>query len=612
METQVHPFKKYTDRYGRTILEKKIVVYFRDGEILLKGFAKKQVGKAEDNKSEFNALEIEEVPGGWHKRKEYDFFYTPNTQNIISIINAKKYNNAIGFSDSFCIFLDRKIKEAEELDAGINEVKDLTLDDEEKIKNLPDLYVKRVPDFLHQKIASRFAYYLPQCGLLEEQGLGKTKTAIETFIAKKDKGLVDRCLVLGPLSVINRNGWGKQIKQYAPEGTSQVFLRGAREDKISIINGDHSEFDFYLGNYEGILNILDELLSWVDDRTMIILDESSKIKNFHAIRTRACIELGKLTKYKMILTGTPITNNAHEIFSQFYFLDGGDTFGSSYEKFLLNYFKKEGFKYFASKRMLESIHTQIFNKSVRFTKEVLKDLPDKIYQIREVQMTPVQKKYYETILIQEMIRLESLESVTAQNVLVTILRLQQITSGFLAPQDLDGNKLMNKPIEGPNPKLNELMDIMDELGESQVIVWTRFRFDIENIARELKKKGISYITYVGGMNELQREEAEKSFTDKRVRVFLSIPSAGGYGMNLQCANYEVYYSNDYSLQNRLQSEDRAHRSGQTKNVTIIDLVCKDTIDYKVLDVLLEKKEVADIVTGDTWKDFLVVKDEEDC
>jgi hypothetical protein len=113
---------------------------------------------------------------------------------------------------------------------------------------------------------------------LEEQGLGKTKTAIETFAAKKEAGLVDRCLVVGPLSVINKNGWGKQIKQFAPEDYHAIFVRGSQEEKVEILSGAHSSYDFYLINYEGLTNVLDELLVWVDDRTMVILDESVRLK----------------------------------------------------------------------------------------------------------------------------------------------------------------------------------------------------------------------------------------------------------------------------------------------------------------------------------------------
>lgn len=405
-EALEHPF----DRFGRKILEKKIALTFYDNEIVLRGALKKALGSKEQNnyREEFVALDRDDVPYGWNRQKEFDYYYTPNSQNIISILRAKSANPKITFTESFAIFINKKIKQAQSMKEGFDKVKGLTLNDEEAIKSLPDLCEKRIPDFLHQKIASYYGANLNQCGLLEEQGLGKTKTAIETFVVKKEAGLVDRLLVVGPLSVINRNGWGKQIRAYAPEDYDYIFVRGTQEEKIEILSGAKAEYDIYLVNYEGMFNIQDEILSWVDDRTMIVLDESSKIKNFYANRTKLCIELGKLTEHKMILTGTPITQNAHDIFAQFYFLDGGDTFGTSYEHFLTKFFKKVGFKYFASKVQLQLIHDLIFEKSVRFTKDVLKDLPEKTYQVREVEMTPLQEKFYHAILKQEMIKLAAL------------------------------------------------------------------------------------------------------------------------------------------------------------------------------------------------------------
>lgn len=627
VDVSKHPF---VDRFGRKIIDQSFMFSFKDGEIVLRAWIKKAIGTKEDNnyKEEFVSAAVEDVPHGWHHRKDTDFFYTANKQNLITIIYAKLANPKLKFTDSMCIYVRRKLNESKEMAEGFDRVKHLTLSDEEAIKALPDLTEKRTPDFLHQKIACQYAYYLPQCGILEEQGLGKTKTAIETFVAKKEAGLVDKCLVMGPLSVINRNGWGRQIKAYAPEDYTKIFVRGTKEEKQNILSGNMPEYDFYLINYEGLDNVMDELLSWVDDRTMLVADESSKIKNFYAKRTKHVIALGQLTTHKLILTGTPITQNAYDIFSQFYFLDNGDSFGTSYERFLERYFKKVGFKYVASIQSLSEIHDIIFDKSIRFTKDVLTDLPPKTYSIREVIMGKKQAEFYQAILKQEMIRLANLERLDANNVLTTILRLQQITSGFIKPYDQNRNILAERaitdmqvddegvlqPIETKNPKLDELMDILEEIGEAPAVIWTRFKYDVRVIAEELRKEGISFTTYIGGMNERQREQAEARFLDGSVRIFLSIPSAGGFGMNLQRASYSIYYCNDYSLQNRLQSEDRVHRMGQKGNVSIIDICCKGTIDMQVLDVLLNKKEIADMVTGDTWRNFLQYNpdDDEDC
>ena len=605
----VEIFNPYSrDKFGREIIERKIVFYFKDNEIQAHGWVKKRYNRNDKEEIQYLAFDNWDVPYGWTRRKEYFYYYAPNSTNLISILRFKSEHKDYAFlSDSFCMYAKNKIDEALEQEEGFKQIEGLSLKDLEKIKALPDLYAKVIPDFAHQKIASRYGYYLKESALLEEQGLGKTKTAIETFLAKKELGKVDRCLVIGPLSVINNKGWGKQIKTFAPD-SSYTFIRGTKAEKIQTLDDEDGQYDFYLANYEGLLTIEDEILLWVDDRTMVILDESSKIKNYYALRTKLCLEIGKLAEYKMLLTGTPVTQNAYDIFSQWYFLDCGDSFGQSYEAFLKRYFNAVGFKKVAKWGALEQIADIMKRKAIRFTKEeALPDLPDKTYQIREVEMSPLQRQYYNAILQREMIRLAELEKVDAQNILVTILRLQQITSGYISPKDSNDVKLEPRPIEGTNTKINELEDLLEEIGDKPIVIWTRFKFDVQNIANLCKRMNRSFVEYVGGMTEKMREETESDFQNGKANIFISIPSAGGYGMNLQRASYAIYYSNDYSLQNRLQSEDRIHRIGQKNNCTIIDLVCNNSIDYNVLTVLQSKKQIADVVTGD-WKKFLTTDD----
>ena len=595
-----------TDRFGRIIIERKVIVYFRDNEIQVRAWAKKLV----DNKEIFQVLEDHLVPEGWSHRRDKDFFYQANTQNLINIFTYKQNNSFCGFADSFCIFANKKIKEAIEQNDAFDQIKDLSLSDEEKIKALPDLMPKAVPDFLHQKIASRYACLLPCAGLLEEQGLGKTKSAIEAYLFKKERNLVDRCLVIGPLSVINMKGWGDQIKAYAPKA-SFVFIRGNQERKQEILEGRDGYYDFYLINYEGTINVLNDLLSWVDDRTMVILDESLKIKNYYAARTKACLKIAPLTQHKMVLNGTPSTQGAWDVFSQMYFLDCGDTFGQSYDNFLKKYFNKDGYKLEPKRNAPEMISDAIMKKSIRFTKkEALPGLPDKTYQIREVTLSPKQIQYYNLILKEEIVRLSELERVDAQNILVTILRLQQITSGWIVAKDDNDVALPAREIEpNHNAKINALAELLDNLGDQPAVIWSRFRWDVFNIAKMLDRRGSKYVTFVGGMNEKQREESQRRFMEGEAQYFISIPSAGGFGMNLQRASYAIYYSNDYSLGNRLQSEDRIHRIGQKNACTIIDMVASSdglagtSIDMSVLDALQAKKDMADLVSGD-WKKFL--------
>lgn len=614
------------DRYDRKIIESKCHVDLKDNQIIFHGYIKKW--DQYKNSEIFDFFPPNDVPKGWVRRKEHQYFYTANDYNICNILDYRaRRNRDCKFTPAFCIYLKEELDEEKKTNKALAIVKTLDLTEQNKktIEAMPDPYEKPFKDFLHQKIASQWAWHLSSVGLLEEQGLGKTKTAIETYMAKKGildtddlnkTDLVDRCLVIAPLSVLGEMGWIKQIKQWGAGRATYILLRGNQTEKLAILNGVYGDFDFYLTNYEGLLNIEEEILEWVDDRTYVIVDETSKIKNFAAKRTKIVIKIGQRTNYKMCLTGTPITQGAQDVFSQWLFLDKGSTFGSSQDRFLERYFNKIGWKWHPrggkNGWALKEISELMFNRAVRFTKDQALDLPPKTYQLRGATMTPLQTEWYNKILQQEIIKLENMERVTAQNILVMILRMQQITSGFISPQDQEGNPTGIKNIDNVNPKLHALEEIMDELGEAPVVIWSRFKYDVEMICGLLKRKDITYVKYVGGMNELQRSEAERMFVEGEAQCFVSIPAAGGMGMNLQRASYAIYYSNDYSLQNRLQSEDRVHRIGQVNKVTIIDILAVThgggyTIDMTVKAALSEKKSVADIVTRDQLTAFLTAR-----
>ena len=575
--------------------ERKSIAQYRDDQVIFKGFIKYKQHASDE--IVYDYYPPNEVPQGYYKRKEYEYFYQPNVTTLISFLRYKAHNKTFGLGASFCVWAKNKIDATKSYSEAIDKVKDISIVDVDKVKALPDLATLRVPDRLHQKITSYWGYNLPHSCIFNEQGLGKTKSAIDIYDYKKSKYLVNRCLIIAPLSVMGDEGWPKQVIEYS-KNPSSIIVRGTKEEKLAILNGDNGEYDFYIINYEGLANIIEELEAWVDNSCMIVLDESSKIKNYASKRAKHCIRLGKKTIHKNIMSGTPITQNAHDIFAPFLFLDNGDTFGTSYEKFLETYFYRDGWSWGINKFELARISKKIFEKGVRFTKREATDLPEKTYTVRECQMTEVQKEYYKTILQQELIRLSELEVVDAQNILVTIMRLQQIADGFIATKnDETGEAIETKAIAGNNSKIDLLEDIIDELGDQQVIIWSRFRFMHKKIKEMLDRKKISNVVYTGGINRALKDQAEADFKAGKSQVFISNPQAGGYGMNLQCASYAIYVDNSYSLQDREQSEDRIHRIGMGDKAVYIDIICAP-IDKLVKNVLADKKSIANIVTGD--------------
>lgn len=242
-------------------------------------------------------------------------------------------------------------------------------------------------------------------------------------------------------------------------------------------------------------------------------------------------------------------------------------------------------------RNLEKLSRLIAPHSFRVLKSECLDLPEKIYKTLTFSMTKQQIEVYKKAEEECRIIFEGEE--TPFNKLVAVTKLAQITSGYYI------HPLADEPvrIEGENPKLELLAERVQKIVEAgaKVIVWARYRIEIEDICQKLAESGISFVEYHGGTRKSDRIEAIESFQNGDSQVFVGNQQAGGTGITLTAAEFVIYFSNNFSLRDRLQSEDRAHRIGQTKNVTYINIAAKGTIDEVVVKALSNKKDVADTI-----------------
>jgi SNF2 family DNA or RNA helicase len=226
-------------------------------------------------------------------------------------------------------------------------------------------------------------------------------------------------------------------------------------------------------------------------------------------------------------------------------------------------------------------------------------LPKKIYTKRYFKLTDKQRKVYDKVK-EDYILEVSEQDIPVPMALTRMMKLQQITSNFAF---VDSEIL--KLIDESNPRLDETMNIINETPEDDsIIIWCRFRHDIDSICEQLTKNKISNVRYDGSTNAGDRAKNLKKFQDKMVRVFVANPATAAEGLNLFVASTVIYYSNSFKLGDRQQSEDRAHRIGQKNNVLYYDLVAENTLDNKIIKVLLEKQELANIITGDNIKEWL--------
>jgi SNF2 family DNA or RNA helicase len=348
-------------------------------------------------------------------------------------------------------------------------------------------------------------------------------------------------------------------------------------------------------------------------KVFYVLDESHRIKNPGAKRTKSIVATGRRTPYKRILTGTPVTNKPFDCYSQIKFLNEEfwKTRGfASYEAFKvyfgnweqrINGATGQRFNTVVSFKNLEQLCRMVAEISSRVTKAEVLDLPAKVYQKRYFDLSEAQKTAYAQLRDEFLLFLESGETVTAALVIVRLLRLQQITCGYLPVDSVDGGpaRLDRFP---ENPRLDELMDLLEDV-EGKAIIFARFRADVDQV---MEKLGTDAVRYDGAVDDEGRLEARQRFQDpgSDVRYFVGNPAVAGVGLTLHAASTVVYYSNSFDLEQRLQSEDRAHRIGTKKTVNYIDLIAKGTVDAKIVRALREKLNIASQITGDSAKEWL--------
>ena len=343
-------------------------------------------------------------------------------------------------------------------------------------------------------------------------------------------------------------------------------------------------------------------------QVLFAVDESTTIKNPKASRTKAITKLAKNTKYRRILTGSPITQSPLDLYSQTEVLDTNllgytsfYSFQNHYGEVVNRYFGGRTVRQVVGYRNLDELSQKLDSFSYRVLKSDCLDLPEKLYIRRDVTLTAEQKKLYGELKELAITELANQETVSVTNVLTQLLRLHQIVCGHIKSDD--GTET---PIN--NNRIDELIEVIAEM-QGKIIIWANYRQNILEIVETLQ--GLfgadAVASYFGDTTPDERERVIKQFQDpdSSLRFFVGNTQTGGYGITLTEAQNVIYYSNNFDLEKRLQSEDRAHRIGQKNNVTYVDLVAKDTVDEKIVTALRNKLDLAQEVLGDDkWENWL--------
>lgn len=437
-------------------------------------------------------------------------------------------------------------------------------------------------------------------------GCGKTLTAIAIMGTAYQMGVVKKVLVIAPTSVVSV--WPKEFEEFADFPVECKTLLGSRQQRLKAL----SELERYRSpklrvaaiNYEstwreGIFEALKEY-----DADLIICDESQRIKTYNAAQSKAIHQLGDIARYKMILSGTPVQNEAIDIWSQYRFLDR-TVFGDSFFAFRGRYAIMGGFnqKQIVGYHNLDALVRKEHSIAFRITKEEAVDLPEQTFETRYIQMGKKERILYDTIRKDSYAELENGGEVTAATVLTKLLRLQQLTGGFLVKDEAE------KPEQVSTAKLDALKDILTDYvveGGKKLVIFARFLPEIKAIlalAEKTLPKGKKSVVIYGAIKKEERGALVEQFqTDPETVLFIGQIDTAGTGITLTAADTCVYYSKNFNYATYEQSLSRIHRIGQKNRCTYIDLVVSQSVDEKITKALQAKENLAKTVV-DNWREI---------
>lgn len=471
-----------------------------------------------------------------------------------------------------------------------------------------------ITPFEHQYAAYAEAmtlFHQGRCGygFFFEMGCGKSLTAVAVAGQLYLEQQVRTVLIVAPLSVIPV--WPREFGDYAGYPYSVTVLddrsRKKKLEKLKAAKGKPGLCVVAI-NYESCWRLEDELLAFGFD--MVIADEGQRIKDPLSKQSKALHHLGDQARYKLNLTGTPVSNSPLDYFSQYRFMDR-EIFGESWYAFRGTYaFMGQGTNHATGKtysqvigyRNLGDLVTKAHSIAYRVTKEQALDLPDQLDETLYCHFEPPAARAYKDLVKDSIAELDNLPAVTAQHVITQLLRLSQICGGFVKldtegyENDPNAGKLI--PISQAKIKLfEELLGDLLAVEGKKVVVFARFTAEINRLREVLEKQlGTDGYRMIDGSvpKDVRGEYVEDFQKNPTIRVFLAQIQTAGLGITLTAADTTVYYSTDYSYAAYEQSRARTHRIGQKNNCTYLHLVVKDTVDEKILEALSQKKSIADL------------------
>ena len=452
-----------------------------------------------------------------------------------------------------------------------------------------------------------FAYFM-------EMGTGKSKVLIDNVSMLYDKGKINGVVIVAPKGVY-KTWYETEIPTHMANHIEyeavlwQSNINKKQEKELSKLFKTGHQLHVLIVNVEALSTKkgVDFVAKFIScHETLMAIDESTTIKNPDAKRTKSICRLGRLTKYRRILTGSPVTKSPLDLYKQCEFLDPWLLGHQSYYGFRTRYavmktanFGGRSVQIVVGYKNIPELSDKLTNFSFRVLKDDCLDLPAKTYTKRVIQLTPEQEKLYQQMKKSALAVMNSKLSTTA-TAMTQLMRLQQITCGHFKADDGSIQEIKNN-------RIVELMDTLEEI-QGKVVIWAHWRNDIATIVKHIKEEygDNSFVTYFGDTSTDDRQKAIKKIQDPEspVRFIVGTPQTGGYGITLTGASTMIYYSNGYDLEKRMQSEARIDRIGQKMPMTYIDIMCEKTVDEKIVKALRKKVNIATQVMGEQLKAWI--------
>lgn len=482
--------------------------------------------------------------------------------------------------------------------------------------------------FKHQRELFEQTKDLAAYAVLWEQGTGKTKPTIDTAAYLYEKGEIDAVIVVAPNGV-HRNWRSDELPAHLPDrlhpkvmvhvwDTKKANNVGVKNERDRLVK--HRGFPWLLISYDAFMTKTGKNFVWKflrHRRVMYVLDEGHNIKTPAAKRTKAIVASGKYAPYRRLLTGTPIAQGPFDIYSQIRFLD---------EKFWLKYgldsfrvfkfhfgdwitraeFEEEngydpGYDKLIEYKNIDELYEILKTISSRVTKDDVLDLPPKLYSKRYFELNSEQARVYRDLRDEYEAEFEDGKRIDGALAITRLLRLQQVVCGYAQTDEDEPVRLL-----GNHNPLLELVEAECEGLGHPAIIWCRFTKDIDQLMDVL---GSSAVRYDGTLSDEEAERNKLAFQHGDKQWFVGNAQKGGSGLTLIRAKTVMYYSNSFNLIDRLQSEDRAHRIGQTDPVNYIDFEGLlpgggKTVSHHIIKSLRNKFDIAARITGDTLREWI--------